>query len=379
MKLNLLLSIGLCILFVYIFCLVKKNTDKPNIHLNVSLDNNIDRFSSFHVVSPEKTHYFVYNPSIQWTDKNKTDLIVISRISGHLMIPRLKNCLNSHNKSTPIDLSVISGFQSYLKNFENYKEGSSAIVKYKINLKNDKIDDPSIINPFFTKDNLSDEPYQGFEDSRIFEFQGKHWIICYFRGKNFPFQTTIDTRAFGHHIIIFPIDNSQNPVILNYKNRTKIEKNWMPFEYKGELYAVYSIKPHKILKINHRTGDCFDFCNTIPSIMNFKEDIGNGAPPQLFNVSGKDYFLGMGHIRGEVDGEMIRKNFLYMFESEPPFTVVANSKIFNILNQFVPIEFGSGLLVDENNKTVYLSFGKDDCNGVITKITKKEVLELLYL
>jgi len=356
----------------------KENMEQPKIKLNIGMNKNIDRFSSFHVVSPDQTHYFIYNPSIQWADKNKKDLVVISRISGHLMIPRLRNCMNSHSKSTIIDHSTIEGFNSYLEHFEGYKEGSSAIVKYNLSLDNQMPQNPSIVNPFFTKQNLCNELYQGFEDSRIFEFHGKHWIICYFRGKNFPFPSLVDTEDFGHYIIIFPLDKSQNPVILDYKNRKVMEKNWMPFEYNGELYVVYSIKPHKILKVNTKNGECTDFSATDFPGMEIEQDIGNGAPPQLFNVRGKDYFLGMGHVRGEIDGEMIRKNFLYLFEAKPPFKIVAMSKIFDILDNFIFIEFGSGLLVNEKDEEVYISFGKDDCHGIIVTLPKNKVLDILY-
>ena len=377
----LVIVIVIIVLIGVLLLLSWKNTiNTPIIELNKSTTNNLDYFSTNNIlVSSTKLNqdnFFVYNPSIQWNNNEKTEIMTIARVSGHTMIPRLKNCIQSHSRSNRIDLTDIEGLQDYLDIFGEQKGGASGVVKYMIHTQKYSTVTATLLNPFYSKENLCKKNYQGFEDPRVFRFNQKLWIICYFRGKNFPYPSLVDTSKFGHYIIIFPLDMSVNPVLLHYADRQKLEKNWMPFEYNNKLYVVYSISPHKILHVDIHTGNCTKIFET-KNPNSPKEDIGNGSPPQLITINGNRYYLGMGHIRGRINGDMIRKNFLYLFESTPPFSVVSVSKVFNILSSFIPIEFGSGLLVDEENQYVYVSFGIDDCSGSIIKIPIPEVIALL--
>jgi hypothetical protein len=365
------IGMGLLLYYGYI-----KIASPPDLYITENLTDTINENIYIKTESIIKnghnSDFFMYNPSIYW--KSPTEIGVISRISGHLMIPRLNKCINSIQKMNTID--YIDGLMEYIDMFGKNKNGCSGIVHYSLNIKTSQKDTPKIINPFFNINNIADDRYMGFEDPRVFTFMNKIWIITYFRGKNFPFPSTKKTEEMGHHVIIFPVDMSSNPVILDYKHANSVEKNWMPFEFKNELYIVYSVIPHIILHVDVNTGKCVQKYNT-----SYKNDknyhIGNGAPPQLIAINDAIYFIGLGHTRGEYKGDITRKNFFYVFEATPPFLIKYMSIVFNIGKPSVHIEFGSGLLVDQQNKLIYVSYGEDDCYNSIVTLNLHYVLSLL--
>ena len=283
-----------------------------------------------------QTPLYIYNPSIQFDNNGR--IIVVSRITGITF---------SENYSTDSDYITNNNIDNYFNIFGDYKSNASGIIKYNLQDYNFEI-----VNPFYSSKNAGKFEYQGFEDPRIFKFQDELWIITYFRGIN-----EINNK-FEHSIFIFSLKNHQNYLKLYYKKQnsnTNIfgkwniagEKNWMPFEFNNELYIVYSIFPHIILKVNLTTGECIEINKTkYQTEFFFKGGIGNGAPPQLFIQNNKKYFLGLGHTKNNYNGifSQIRKNFFYIFEANPPFQILRVSPEFNILKKFFPIEYGSGLI-----------------------------------
>lgn len=102
-------------------------------------------------------------------------------------------------------------------------------------------------------------------------------------------------------------------------NRQPWEKNHAYFEWQGELYAVYSIRPHRILKID---GDRADWAFETPGPPQWLGGImRGGAPP----VRVGEYYYHWFH--GRTDNGPGR-NVGYQigvvkFEAAPPFKVVA--------------------------------------------------------
>ncbi|MDC0231387.1 hypothetical protein OAK19_05425 [Aureispira] len=313
---------------------------------------------------------YLYNPSIDINANN--DFIVIARITGSTFSKCDQN-------STVIDDNEIS---NYFDLFQNKKNSASGLILYNINTLEYKL-----INPFYTEDNVSNFIHQGYEDPRIFTYNSELWIITYFRG-------VLDNK-FQHKIIIFPIANPENYIFLNYdkqrnnKNFLNIisfgsEKNWMPFEWNNNLYIVYSIFPHIILQVDMKTGNCIEIAKTFYNKPNFifKGGIGNGAPPKLFFHKNISYFLGIGHNKNSYKGDFysnIRKNFFYIFEAKSPFQIVKVSNEFNIYQDFVPIEYASGLIIDEEHNHLYISLGINDCHELIVQYYLSDILNFIGL
>jgi predicted GH43/DUF377 family glycosyl hydrolase len=330
------------------------------------------------IINNNNNEYHVYNASIYWKDDNKEDFLVIARISDNKM-ENIKDKCNYYNKIVKKNLNI----KDYKKYFDIFdpKIPRSGIVDFVVNIKNKNNNIyGQIVNPFFTTENSNSNFSEGFEDPRIFKFRNKLWIICHFRGINFPYPSLVNTNNFNNNnILIFPIDNSSKPILLYYKNMKKWEKNWMPFEYNNNLYIIYSINPsHKILLVDINTGKCTDIYETksrIPS-----REFGNGSPPQLIKIFNKEYLLCIAHIRGlyKNNNNITRKNIFYLFNKDPPFNIKYISNIFNLDSTFYEIEFAVGLMVDQNKKLVYISYGIDDCYNIITSIKIDDIEKILY-
>jgi predicted GH43/DUF377 family glycosyl hydrolase len=156
---------------------------------------------------------------------------------------------------------------------------------------------------------------------------------------------------------------------------SEFEKNWMPFEYNGELYFEYSIHPRIIIRCNTSTGEC-EKVYSQQFINPLKKHIGGGAPAQLVNVKNKKYFLSIAHTR-ENSPRTVRKNFFYLFNAEPPFNVIGMSDEFSVESDENNIEFASGIVVV--NSEVIVSLGIQDCYSVLAYFDLNTVIERIHL
>jgi len=147
-------------------------------------------------------------------------------------------------------------------------------------------------------------------------------------------------------------------------NKDRTEKNWTFFEYKKELYSVYQIFPHTILKM-----DGADWKTVYETT--FQHDwkwgiLRGGTSP----VKVKDKYLSFFH--SSLDTRTKERQYFvgaYMFEAEPPFTVTHISKMpflsgekinINIprLDSKIYVVFPGGQLKVENGWEVF--FGNND-------------------
>lgn len=211
----------------------------------------------------------------------------------------------------------------------------------------------------------------GYEDARLFRFKNEIWVITVFRGDSIK-MTNVEKLECGHHMIMFKYDHPEDKILLKYPNKKKIEKNWMPFEYEDELYVVYEVDPHIILKVDIITGECEKVYEEDFGM--FDEDLGGGPPPIKVKIMGKDYFLTIAHIRANLNFQSYRKNFFYAFESKPPFKPVLYTDMFSF-NKKSSIEFLTGL--DVKKDKILVSYGVNDCSNEISKMDLSEIVDLL--
>lgn len=95
--------------------------------------------------------------------------------------------------------------------------------------------------------------------------------------------------------------------------RRSWEKNWSPFEWAGELFAVYSIAPHVVLHI--RGNQAYPFAETDTPFPWAGGHLRGGASP----VRVGDQFYHWFH--GRKDQGWVYNVGLYTFEARPPFRV----------------------------------------------------------
>lgn len=98
----------------------------------------------------------------------------------------------------------------------------------------------------------------------------------------------------------------------HYPGRQPWEKNWGFFEHAGELLAVYSIAPHRILRID---GNRAELIAEAPVLFNKPGLLHGGAPP----VFHRGEYYSFYHRRSGASCEKWYTLDLYTFEARPPF------------------------------------------------------------
>lgn len=313
------------------------------------------------------TKIYIYNPSID-LDENG-DIVCVNRLTGRIAAECKKIFDPSDFSSSDVIEKEISRFP------KTFQPEISSVVYFKLNNPNDfkvlyTFPLQSLCHSKWTKHSPE---AQGLEDPRLFTFQKELWVYSHFRG---DINTNTNTNQMCAHIpVIFKVSEPNKLIKLTMDNMMAIEKNWMPFEYNGQLYFEYSITPHIIIHCDLKTGVCTKAYETDYKKAFFEKHFGGGAPPKLFLYNGHYFYLGFGHTR-ENEPKTTRKNFFYVFRADPPFDIILLGDEFDVLDPPKDIEFGSGLLI-RNNKQVIISAGIEDCYGIIKDYDLETILKTL--
>lgn len=147
----------------------------------------------------------------------------------------------------------------------------------------------------------------------------------------------------GNHIFLVEIDpdtlktNAPARRLVMDGPRRAIEKNWMPFEHDGELWAIYSISPHLVLKvefIDQETALCRPIHHIEWDTKAYSARFGElrgGAPPlrcgdhyvSIFHssFSVRPLRQALFHLLHKPPAKTLRYvGGVYAFEASPPFT-----------------------------------------------------------
>lgn len=168
------------------------------------------------------------------------------------------------------------------------------------------------------------------------------------------------------------------------------EKNWVPFEFEGQLLLAYSILPHNILRPLLEGSHACESISSARSSIKWKWGELRGGTPAL-KIG--DEYLAFFHSSKECatvqsQGKMITHYVMgaYTFSSKPPFEVtrISPEPIIGMdfytgpaHNTWKPLRvvFPMGLVIAEND--LWLSYGKQDFEMWVAKIDKKMLLESL--
>lgn len=97
--------------------------------------------------------------------------------------------------------------------------------------------------------------------------------------------------------------------------RNSWEKNWSMFSHGGQLYGVYALAPHRILKID---GDHAELAYESPTPAPWRGgEMRGGASPVLVGNEWWHFF----HDRVEENGLRIYRTGVCTFENKPPFRI----------------------------------------------------------
>jgi predicted GH43/DUF377 family glycosyl hydrolase len=101
----------------------------------------------------------------------------------------------------------------------------------------------------------------------------------------------------------------------NYPGRAEWEKNWQFFEYADDLYAVYSIAPHRVL---HIRGNEARLVHETPTPFAWAGGhLRGGAPPVRVGQRFYHWF------HGRTDHDWRYNYGLYTFAADPPFPILS--------------------------------------------------------
>ena len=306
----------------------------------------------------DKKRLYVYNPSIAYTETG--EIVGVSRLTGKIA----DEC--RHTGDFTENAEIANEMSQYPT---THQTNHSSVILWELA----KLPEFKIL-PLFSRENICNssdsrafEYSLGIEDPRLFRFRNSLWLYGHFRG-SFP---TDPEKKCTHIPVIVKLSRLDHVIRLHTKSMKWMEKNWMPFEYQGDLYFVYEISPHIILSCDTTTGECIPVYRS--DNLSRHRHLGGGAPAALFHYKGKPYFLSVAHTR-ENTPRIIRKNFFYIFRGQPPFDIILVGKEFDVMDDHRDIEFGSGVLLSHDKKDIILSSGVSDCYSVISRYSLQEVM-----
>jgi len=169
----------------------------------------------------------------------------------------------------------------------------------------------------------------------------------------------------------------------------KYEKNWVPFNHEGQLLLAYTINPHKIFLPLFGKKKCLTIASS-EHIASWEWGELRGGT-QAFVVDGN--YLAFFHSvvvmeTTHSNGKPMPHYFMgaYTFERQPPFSLIGMSPEFIVGKGFygppyyqtwkpLRVVFPGGFVFDD--KTIVVSYGRQDHEMWLIKLDKKKLLESL--
>lgn len=148
----------------------------------------------------------------------------------------------------------------------------------------------------------------GREDPRLFMFRGQLHIA--FIGVVGPNDILHTSQLYARLSDSLDVERVYAP---QYHARNYWEKNWQFFEHDGQLYASYSISPHRVLVIDGNNAELV--YNTPTPAPWTGGELRGGASPVLVGDEWWCFF----HSRVEQNGHRIYNTGVFCFANKPPF------------------------------------------------------------
>jgi predicted GH43/DUF377 family glycosyl hydrolase/predicted O-methyltransferase YrrM/GR25 family glycosyltransferase involved in LPS biosynthesis len=214
------------------------------------------------------------------------------------------------------------------------------------------------------------------EDPRLFRYRGRLYVS--FTGVE---QTLDSPTGLTTSVLYAQLEPSRDQPVVDvfyphYADRLTWEKNWAFFESAGLLHAVYSIKPHTILRVQHDTATkAFETETPHPWTGGH---LRGGSPPVLVG----DEFYHFFHGRVGLGVEGIYNTGVYTFEAEPPFKIkrMTRSPIQwaepNTRRHASPsVVFVGGAMLEEDQWV--LSYGEHDQDVAVARFDRQSIEDRL--
>jgi predicted GH43/DUF377 family glycosyl hydrolase len=169
----------------------------------------------------------------------------------------------------------------------------------------------------------------------------------------------------------------------------RIEKNWVPFDYRGIMLLAYSISPHKIFFPLIGKGKCLNIAQSQKNPSWNWGVLRGGTPALLID----NHYLAFFHSSMELTtvqskGQSMVHYFMgaYLFEAQPPFSIkkisskpIVSADCYNgpAYDTWKPLRvvFPCGFI--HNKDYIWVSFGKQDHEAWIIKLDKAKLFKSL--
>jgi len=169
---------------------------------------------------------------------------------------------------------------------------------------------------------------------------------------------------------------------------TRAEKNWIPFQRHGELYFVYSVLPHVVMKV-HRDGSCGGrvYSNYAPLTRLQAKYPGyflSGSAQAVFvNDSAatrrwpRPHYLALLHIKDPNTSRYA--HFAYRFNTDPPFQILGLSRQLPLRAARAEgggpgIAFASGLGLRDRQVVISYAAGDREARALVMTLRKLDDL-----
>lgn len=285
--------------------------------------------------------------------------------------------------------SIIKVDLGFLLIFRYIPEPSEPWISYTgivlLNDKFEKITEPELLNIRQKNDKT---PSQA-EDARLFSYKKDLYLIY-----NDNLETINPNNQMRRDMYIAKLNEvdghfSLSPAIkLIHEEKyfsVLCQKNWVPFEWEGNLLINYTIDPHEVLCPDFKTGVCHSLYAT-PTPNKWKwGELRGGAPAQLVDGEYLAFFHSL-----IVTASPSSKNkkmwhyFMgaYTFSSEPPFEItkispspITANEFYTYSNYDKRVIYPGGYVIC--GSSIYLAYGKDDSSIWIATIDKEQLMKTL--
>jgi predicted GH43/DUF377 family glycosyl hydrolase len=190
---------------------------------------------------------------------------------------------------------------------------------------------------------------------------------------------------------LFFLENRERLSIFDKESQEKREKNWVPFDYKGNLLLAYSLSPHTILCPIFGTEECITLSETDRPFSWFWGELRGGTP--ALRLEDGDYLaffhssIPMATIHSDEQTIFHYFTGAYTFSGYPPFALTSISQEPIIAPGFyngasyapywksVKVIFTCGYLFE--GASIFLTYGRDDHEIWIAELNTQSLLESL--
>lgn len=169
------------------------------------------------------------------------------------------------------------------------------------------------------------------------------------------------------------------------------EKNWVPFDFEGNLLLAYSLTPHLIFRPLIGQGECETLAKTHNNIQWDWGTLRGGTPAVILDNGNYLSFFHSSQLMEtkQSEGKSIPHYFMgaYTFSSIPPFEIISISSepiigktfydgvIYKPYWSAVRVVFPGGFVFDDNY--IWIAYGRQDHETWVVKLDKKLLYESL--